>query len=236
MITRAELEDIVGRPIADFSKYLPVFVHKSAVRDVGIPCFERLEYVGDAVLGVVIAKYLFDAYPQADESFLTRIRTKLVCHASLAYLATRLGLSKHIQMSHKALSHGWNTNPKIAEDCFEALVGAIYLDLGMVAAREFIVDRCIRTFVNWDDVLVDTNWKDGLMRYAQARGLEPPAYALCSTPDTGGNFRVAVCVEGLTGQGFGSTKKGAEQIAARETLRQLGFLGPKDHVAIPVIR
>lgn len=225
-VTRECLERVLGFRVVDFDKYLSVFTHKSAVRDTGRQSYERYEYVGDAVLNFVVAKYLYDRFPDSDEGFLTRVRTKLVSGKFLSGLSARLGLQHLVTMNRKAIQQGWYANPRIMEDVFESLVGCVYLDLGMLAARNFVID-VIERHSSFDDVLVDTNYKDALMRYAQARGMPLPEYRVLNDPQVTRQpaFRVMVVLDGRAyGSGADSSKKGAEQLAAEATLRQLGQL------------
>lgn len=237
-MTRQALEGLLGFRVLDFDKYLSVFTHKSAVRDTGRQSYERYEYMGDAVINFVIAKYLFDMFPGADEGFLTRVRTKLVSGKFLAGLAAKLGLQHHVVMNRKAIQQGWFNNPRIMEDVFESLVGCVYLDLGLMTAKNFFL-AVIERFADFDDILRDTNYKDALMRHAQSLGLPLPEYRVVQDPQdpqpahlhgpTGRKplFRVVVMLDGLArGQGLDTCKKGAEQQAAQRALLALGLLAP----------
>ena len=222
MIDRAALEATLGFRVVDIAKYESVFTHKSAIRLTGRACYERLEFIGDAVLSFVVAKYLFDRFPDEQEGFLTRIRTKLVSGEMLATLARRLGLDRFIVMNEKAMLAGWQTNKRIMEDVFESLLGAIYLDLGLMTAKTFVL-AVMERHVDWRDLLRDTNFKDIAMRYAQARGLPLPEYRVLNDPQITRRplFDVAVTIEGAHGRGAAATKKSAEQQAALQVLTQL---------------
>lgn len=227
VVTRDVLEGVLGFRVHDFDKYVSVFTHKSAVRDTGRQSYERYEYVGDAVINFVVAKYLYDRFPDSDEGFLTRVRTKLVSGKFLSAMSERLGLQQLVTMNRKAIQQGWYANPRIMEDVFESLVGCLYLDLGLMAARNFVI-AVIERHSSFDDVLVDTNYKDALMRYAQARALPLPDYRVLNDPQVTRQpmFRVVAVLDGVAyGDGVDGSKKGAEQKAAQTTLRQLGQLG-----------
>lgn len=218
---------VLGLRVLDFEKYRPVFTHKSAVRDTGQPSYERLEFIGDSVINFVVAKYLYDKFPEADEGFLTRVRTKLVSGKFLAGLSEHLGLPRFVVMNRKAIQQGWHNNPRIKEDLFEAMVGALYTDLGLMTAKNFLL-AVIERFSHFDDVLKDTNYKDALMRFAQGRGMPLPEYRVLNDPQLTRQplFYVMVVLDGVTyGQGWDASKKGAEQKAALESLHRLG-LGP----------
>lgn len=232
-LTREALEAVLGCKVADFSRYAPVFTHKSAMRQTNGQSYERYEFIGDAVINFVVAKLLFDMHPSADEGVLTRLRTRLVSGKCLSYLAQQLGLQRYIVMNQRSLKLGFNSNPRILEDVFESLVGCVYLDLGLVAAKAFLLSVYQR-FVDFNEIARDTNYKDGLMRYAQARGLPLPEYTVVATsPDPRAAFTVrARLATGAVGHGIGSSKKHAEQHAARELLRCLGCVTAHGEVCI----
>lgn len=220
MLTRERLEATLGfKVLAWPGQYVTAFTHKSAVGRDGISqSFEKLEFLGDAVLGFVVGKYLYDAYPDANEGFLTQMRSKLVSSKALSGIAMRMGLSELIIMSPKALRSGFNTNPRILEDVFESLVGAIFLDGGMVAARSFVLD-VFSKHVDPMELAKNTNYKDILMQYCQARAQPLPTYA--SQPsERGFDVRADAC--GAAGFGSGRTKRAAEQLAAKYALMRLG--------------
>lgn len=225
-VTRDDLESVLGFRVIDFSKYLSVFTHKSAVRDTGRQSYERYEFMGDSIINFVVAKYLFDRFPDADEGFLTRVRTNLVSGKFLAHLSERLGLQHLVVMNRKAIRQGWFANPRIMEDVFESLVGCLYLDLGLMAARNFVIS-VIEEHATFDDVLKDTNYKDALMRFSQANGMHLPEYRVLNDPQVTRQplFFVVVFLDGTEyGHGTEASKKAAEQKAAEDTLRRLGQL------------
>ena len=144
--------------------YVTAFIHKSALKEfphLG-DSYERLEFIGDSVVNFVVGKYLFDKHRDKNEGFLTRIRTKIVSGKCLCEISRRLGLHRFVFMDQKCIRNGWNENDRICEDVFEALVGAVYLDIGMIAARDFVVS-CMDRFVDFEDITRDTNFKDILM-------------------------------------------------------------------------
>ena len=126
-IQQSKLEDLVGTKINNLTLYQKAFTHKSAIKEYEElnDSFETLEFMGDSVLGFVITKFLFDKFEAKQEGFLTKARTKLVRSETLAGLARKLGLHEWVLMDEKGMRNGWNNNPKILEDVFEALVGAI---------------------------------------------------------------------------------------------------------------
>jgi ribonuclease-3 len=136
------LNSIVGTKIKNKELYQRAFTHKSALkRYTGLTgSYETLEFMGDSVLGFIITKHLFDLHEKEQEGFLTKARTKMVRGKTLCEISKVLGLDKLILMDEKGERNEWNTNEHIMEDAFEALVGAIYLDLGMVHAKNFVLE------------------------------------------------------------------------------------------------
>jgi|TARA_R110000803_G_scaffold177089_2_gene239491 ribonuclease-3 len=217
LIDRATIENLVGTKISNIALYQKAFTHKSALKENEnlSGSFETLEFIGDSVLGFVITKFLYDKFEERQEGFLTKARTKLVRGETLASIASKLELYKWIQMDEKGMRNEWNHNPKILEDAFEALVGAIYMDLGLLHTKEFIL-RIYNDpqFVNLDSIMVDDNFKDHLMRYCQSNGLQLPVYSIVRHDS--GVFYIAVFVDNVcVGQGYAKNKKLGEQYAAK---------------------
>lgn len=228
-ITRAEIDALVGTKTNDVSLYRRAFTHKSALKTYEFDSSnETLEFMGDSVLGFVITKFLFDKFEKNQEGFLTRARTKLVRGKTLSDIADKLGLYKWVFMDEKGMRNGWNRNPKILEDIFEAFIGAIYLDLGMVQAKKFILGIFTDpNIVDMNAILKkDDNYKDALMRWCQARKEELPEYVVDSSANS--RFKVLVYVKNeRCGFGIATTKKEAEQRAALFALKKLHSLYPK---------
>ena len=215
-LSREYLNELVGTKIKNIDLYRRAFTHKSATkRYSGLTgSYETLEFMGDSVLGFVITKHLFDLHEKEQEGFLTKARTKMVRGKTLCEIAKRLKLHEHVLMDQKGEMNNWSTNDHIMEDVFEALVGAIYLDLGMVHARNFILD----IFSKVETSLADDNYKDQLMRWCQALKYALPEYRVDG--NINGQFFITVLVEGLEcGSGFALTKKQAEQNAAEIVLK-----------------
>jgi len=216
-IEKAQIEEVVGTKIKNLGLYQKAFTHKSALKEYEnlTESFETLEFIGDSVLGFVITKYLFDRYENKQEGFLTKARTKLVRGETLAHIANHLGLNKYVIMDEKGMRNSWNNNTKILEDVFEALIGAIYMDIGLIHAKEFILriyqDPAI---INMNMIMIDDNYKDHLMRYCQSNGLSLPVYSTLRHDN--GVFYMMVQVDGVCmGYGFAKNKKQAEQNAAK---------------------
>ena len=168
-LIKKDVETLVGTKINNLDLYRRAFTHKSALKKYTLTeSFETLEFMGDSVLGFVVTKMLFDQYENKQEGFLTKARTKLVRGNTLSILARKLQLDRWILMDDKGMRNGWNSNDKVLEDTFEALVGAIYMDLGLLHAKKFILNIYNDpNFVDMDSVMIDDNYKDQLMRYCQ---------------------------------------------------------------------
>ena len=217
LVDKNTIETLVGTKISNLDLYERAFTHKSALKEDETlsGSFETLEFIGDSVLGFVITKFLYDRYEDKQEGFLTKARTNLVRGETLAKIATKMELYKWIKMDEKGMRNEWNHNPKILEDAFEALIGAIYMDMGLLHAKEFIL-RIYNdpSFVNMDSIMVDDNYKDHLMRYCQSNGLSLPVYNVGHHEN--GIFYIDVFVDGVClGRGFAKNKKQAEQNAAK---------------------
>ena len=216
-IQQFQIEDLVGTKIKNLTLYQKAFTHKSAIKEYDelTDSFETLEFMGDSVLGFVTTKFLFDKYEEKQEGFLTKARTKLVRSETLAAIAHKLGLHNLVLMDEKGMRNGWNSNPKILEDVFEALVGAIYLDLGLAHVKQFIL-RIYENprMIDMRSIMVDDNYKDHLMRYCQTNNLPLPDYRV--TTHENGIFVIDVFVDNVfLGRGAAKSKKQAEQYAAR---------------------
>lgn len=227
MITKENLETLLGFQVNDPKVYERAFQHKSILKESNgliTESYERMEFMGDAVINFIVTRFLMERYPDKDEGFLTRIRTKVVSGKCLSRLAGYLGLQNFIQMNEKAMHNGWNCNERILEDVFEALMGCLYTDLGLIRAREFML-RLLRDYVDFRDIERDDNFKDILMRYTQAHGVPLPAYDSREIMVEGKKtFEIRVYVNHAPcGYGRNKNKKQAEQNAARQALLHFGF-------------
>lgn len=216
-LTKEVTEQLVDTKIKNLDLYQKAFTHKSALKEYEqfTESFETLEFIGDSVLGFVITKFLFDRFEQRQEGFLTKARTKLVRGETLAGIAKKLGLEKYVIMDEKGMRNGWNNNPKILEDVFEALIGAIYMDIGLLHAKEFIL-RIYQDpkMVDLNSIMVDDNYKDKLMRYCQLNGWALPEYRVSGHYE--GLFYIDIYIENMfRARGVAKSKKQAEQNAAQ---------------------
>ena len=221
------METLVGFRVGDMALYERAMRHRSLLRgepDSGSKSNERLEFLGDAVLGFITAEHLFEQFPDKDEGFLTRLRAKLVNGKALAVCAEDINLGSMILMSKNMVQEQGRQNRTILADAFEALIGAIYLDQGLGAARQFI-ERTMLEKVNLLELAQQNdNFKSLLLEYAQARSWAQPIYRVVSEegPSHAKIFSVDVILKGEPhGRGQGGSKKLAEQRAAREALKVL---------------
>jgi ribonuclease III len=186
---------------------------------------ERLEFLGDAVLNLVVAEYLYTHFPGAHEGDLTKIRSRLVNKRALTAYAESIDLGRSVRMSHSAAQSVGKGIQTILADTFEAVIAAIYLDGGYAPARTFIERQVIGALESGSVATSDDNYKSMLLEYVQAKGMGTPRYTISREegPDHDRTFVVDVIVNNeRLGTGVGKNKKEAEQAAASEALRSLG--------------
>ncbi len=210
--------------------YQKAFIHKSVLRFLANQeeeslrmSYERYEFLGDSVLNLVIANFVFHKYPDKEEGFLTRIRTKLVNGKTLAYLARKLNLNKFLVISKNVENIGGRDNDRFLEDIFEAFICSINLDLGFKYAERFILDN-INKYINFEELEEDNNYKDILLRKCQQSIQINPEYELVETcgPAHKKIFTSVVVIKGKKYcEGTSKTKKESEQIASKLTLEYL---------------
>ena len=183
---------------------------------------ERLEFLGDSILGMVVAEYLYKQFPDRPEGDLTRMRADMVCEASLAAIAVRLNLGEHLLLGHGEERFGGRNRASILADAVESVIAASFIDGGMEAARSFI-ERFILCDVPVTK-LHNADYKTALQELVQQKKEQTIAYCLVreSGPDHNKEFVAAVSINGVVmGQGTGSSKKRAEQEAARNAMEAL---------------
>ena len=223
-ITREDINKITGFNPINVLLYQQAFIHKSVLRFLSntpiTSSYERFEFLGDSVLNLIIAKYIFAKYPDKEEGFLTRIRTKLVNGKTLASLASKVNLDKFLIISKNVEAIGGRSNDRILEDIFEAFLCSINQDLGFKYVENFII-RLVETYIDLAAIEEDTNYKDILLRYCQQNLQVNPQYELISTsgPAHNKSFVSAVLINGNRYcEGSGKTKKASEQLASKYTL------------------
>jgi ribonuclease-3 len=221
-----EFEDLIGYRIRSKDLFIRALLHRSYLqqRQHVTKSNERMEFLGDSILNLIVAESLYHRYPKAEEGDLTKMRSRLVNRKALAAYARTIRLSEFILASPSAASGLGKGESTIAADTFEALIAAIYLDGGFHAAERFIEKRILGSMRSGDRATLDDNYKSMLLEYAQARGLGIPRYAILKEegPDHDRTFTVEVSLSnGRKGMGTGKNKKEAEQAAAERALKNL---------------
>jgi ribonuclease-3 len=218
-----DLETRLGVRFADRGLLQLALTHPSWTEAHGGENYQRLEFLGDSVLGFVVAEMVYTRFPDSAEGDLTQRKRDLVCGATLAAVARELGLGEHIRTRKEATQD--RERDSVLEAALEAVVAAVFLDMGLTPTRALLVrmlgDRLESVSL---DPAAPRNPKGDLQELAHARNLEAPAYALISTdgPVHDPQFVVAVSLgQREVGQGTGSSKQSAEQDAAREALGKL---------------
>ena len=220
------LAQIIGCPVQNENLFTQALRHRSLLRgtpDAHKDSNERLEYLGDAILGFVVAEHLYRAYPDRDEGFLTRLRAKLVNGRALAERARAMNLGQFIQVSN-SLSVEQKDSDSILADAFEAIIGAIYLEHGIEVSRSFIERTGLHT-IDLDQLASrKDNHKSILVEFVQAGQKQQPVYSVVSEsgPSHDKRFIVAVLVDDVEyGRGEARSKKRAEQHAAKQAFETL---------------
>lgn len=229
---RDTIEALLGRPVRGVEPYVQALSHRSLRRgtdgghDGDHTCSnERLEFLGDALLGAEVAEALFHRFPDRNEGYLTRLRARLVSGKALARCARRLELGRHLLMSENAARAGARDNASLLANAFEALLGALYLDLGAGAMRSF-VQRHVLAPVDLEALAGHSeNYKSRLLERMQAEARTQPTYRIAETngPPHDRTFTAEVLLDGEPrGTGTAASKQKAEQKAAAEALESLG--------------
>ena len=211
----------------NLSLYRLAFRHKSVAQNIkkGVKnSNERLEFLGDAVLGSVVAEVLFKLYPYEDEGFLTELRSKIVSRVNLNQLARKLGFEALIEYDSRVL--GSSRQGSLLGDAFEALIGAVYLDKGYNFTRNFLVNHIIKSHIDIHTLeQTETNFKSKLIEWCQRHGKDI-SFDLIGNEE-GENtklFTVQASVDSeIMGLGKEFSKKNAEKLAAEKACEALGI-------------
>ncbi|NTU59338.1 MAG: ribonuclease III [Chlorobiaceae bacterium] len=232
--TAEHLEHLTGRPCNRRMIYRTALTHRSVLHDhttddAKPDSNQRLEFLGDAVLDLLISEYLFKQFPSSDEGHLSSNRSKIVNRKSLAGFALELKLGEHLIVGESADKHKIRTSESALADAFESLVGAIYLDQGLAGAERFIMSHVISKVDLKKIVDEEYNYKSRLIEFTQSRQLPPPLYTVTSEEgaEHEKTFTIEVSCSGIVlGRGVAPRKKDAEQIAAREAMAILETTNP----------
>ncbi len=218
------LKNLIGFTPAYLKHFKLAFYHKSTAsnRDYAISNNERLEFLGDAILSTIVAEYLFTKYPNSDEGFLTKMRSKIVKRHSLDEIADRMGLDMLLaQYNTTRLSRSMLGN------ALEALVGAIYLEKGYEYTKNYVICRLLRRYLNMHELEhFDDNYKSQLLEWCQRHGYTVEYKVLSRyKSDKRDKFKVAVYVNGKkVGTADDFNKKSAEQLASERAMHTLHIL------------
>lgn len=220
-----DLEAAIGYRFKNLSLLQNALTHSSYANERwhnSLLSNERLEFLGDSVLGMLVAEYLFRNFPNRPEGELTRMRADMVCEKTLAAAANRIGLGEHLLLGHGEEQGGGRSRDSILADAVESVIAACFLDGGITAALRFVqqfilVEVPVTKLHNMD-------YKTRLQELVQQKKNQVLAYSLVgqSGPDHDKRFDVEVSLNGaVVGHGSGSSKKRAEQDAARAAIGKL---------------
>ncbi len=225
-----ELEKRIGYVFRNKDFLLTALTHSSFVNETkqktSLRSNERLEFLGDSILSVIVSEHIYRSSPELDEGYLTRIRANIVCENSLSEFAREIELGSYLRMGHgEAVTNGRDRKSTVA-DAFEALLAAIYLDGGIDQARRFLMPR-VKKALSKISKGGNEDYKSRLQKIVQQTPEEILEYVLIGEEgpphDRVFTFRVMLNSNCL-GEGVGRTKREAEQNAAREALSVLGEL------------
>lgn len=220
-----DLEEAIGYHFHNISLLQNALTHSSYANERwhnSLLSNERLEFLGDSILGMLVAEYLFRNFPDRPEGELTRMRADMVCEKTLAAVANRIHLGDHLLLGHGEETGGGRTRDSILADATESVIAASFLDGGMEAALRFI-QRFILVEVPVTK-LHNADYKTQLQELVQQKRNQTLTYTLAgeSGPDHDKRFDVELSLNGsVVGRGCGSSKKRAEQDAARDAIAHL---------------
>lgn len=230
-LAAGDIADILGHEFTDPDLLVLALTHPSATGcgpagsngdDAKLYNYERLEFLGDRVLGLVIADLLLRRYPKEREGKLARRHTQLVRKEALAQVAEEIGLGGHLALSRSEEGAGGRNNPAILADCCEAVIAALYLDGGISVAERFILEHWVPIMEATVEPAKDP--KTALQEWAQARGLPLPSYDVVehAGPDHQPVFAIKVTIAGQPSlTGTGKSKQSAEKAAASQMLQAI---------------
>ncbi|WP_213166768.1 ribonuclease III [Alkalicella caledoniensis] len=212
-------------PFSRKQRFVQAFTHTSYAfeKNLGLKGHnERLEFLGDAVLELIISKYLYSFTTEITEGEMTRLRAQIVCEQSLVKAAKRLNFGEYLLLGKGEEKTGGRKKPSILADTFEAFVGALYLEIGFDSCYDIVVD-ILKTEINEAFIKGETDYKTQLQEYVQKNGVNQLQYKVVKEtgPDHEKEFTTSVYLDGqIIGSGVGKSKKQAEQSAAQKALEK----------------
>lgn len=224
MNTLKEFQEIIGYRFTN-EEYLKIALTHSSYanenRNRNVQYNERLEFLGDSVLGLVVSRYIFENFPKLPEGKLTKMRAAVVCERSLWECAVNIDLGNYLILGHGEEHMGGRTRMSILADAFEALIAAIYLDSGIETVREWVLGQLYETIMDASRGRMFKDYKTEFQEVVQKNGDVDIKYEVISEngPDHDKTFVVEVYLNGTRmGSGEGTSKKKAEQQAAQNAL------------------
>lgn len=216
-----DIENIIGYRFTDKEILQEALTHKSYAGECrGVKHNERLEFLGDSILGAVVADYIYNKCPHVEEGVLSKIKSNLVSRRNLYFWGKEMSLGRFLRLGHGEIATGGRERDSIISNAVEAVLGAVYLDGGYAAAEKVILPW-VRTQALTQDA---QDFKSLLQEFLQKRGPHVPVYEVIQTvgPEHDKTFTVQVSLQNkLLGRGKGHNKKAAEQAAAQDALEKL---------------
>lgn len=217
-------EQIIGYEFKNKELLQTALTHSSYANETGgqVPFNERLEFLGDSVLGMITAEFFFSTHPEMPEGQLTKLRSAMVCEKSLYNFARSIKLGEFMSMGKGEINTGGRNRPSILADAFESVIAAIYLDAGFEEAKKFVLGFVANAAVEEPSI---SDYKTALQEIVQKNHGELLEYFMVgeSGPDHNKTFIVEVRLNSnIIGTGEGRSKKQAEQMAAKEALGLMG--------------
>ena len=230
--TLAYLQAHIGKLGDNVLLYQTALTHRSVIGNATSPhnneSNQRLEFLGDAVLGLLISHFLFQNFPASAEGDLSKTRAKIVNSKSLACFARSIRLGDHLLLGDSAAHYNIRDSESALADAFESLIGAIYLDKGLDEAYRFVTEHIVTHKSFSAIVATEQNYKSCLIEYSQSHHLVAPVYTVIaeSGAEHEKEFTVEVICNNITGRGTARRKKDAEQFAAKEAMERIMALLP----------
>jgi len=217
-------------PAKDQSVFLQAIRHRSIVDNEQFEShetYERLEFLGDAVLDLIVTEILFEKYPTKNEGFLTKLRSKIVKGETLAIIADELQFSEALEVGERSSGQGIEFSKSVLADVYESVIAAIYISKGYDFTYNFVLSN-VNNYLDFETLenTVD-NYKSLLMEYFQSESASLPSYKVLAEEGPGHDKTFTVGVyfdEQKLGEGVGKSKKKAEQHAAKAAIKNLGFI------------